>query len=47
MYKKPIEKLTKEYFIMDVDMELHPEKGYDLFQQDSSEWTGSKKTYRD
>jgi SPP1 gp7 family putative phage head morphogenesis protein len=30
-----------------VDMELHPEKGYDLFQQDPSEWTGSKKTYRD
>lgn len=29
-----------------VDMELHPEKGYDLFQQDPSEWTGSLKNYR-
>lgn len=30
-----------------VDMELHPEKGYDLFQQDPNEWKGSKKTYKD
>ena len=28
-----------------VDMELHPEKGYDLFQQDPNEWTGSTKNY--
>ena len=28
-----------------VDLELHPEKGYDLFQQDPNEWKGSKKNY--
>lgn len=49
-------KITKIYWGVDhtdggtrkifVDMELHPEKGYDLFQQDPSEWTGSKKNYR-
>ena len=26
-----------------VDMEAHPEQGYDLFQQDPTEWTGSTK----
>lgn len=25
-----------------VDMEVHPEQGYDLFQQDPAEWTGSR-----
>lgn len=30
-----------------VDMEIHPEEGYDLFQQDPNEWKGSKKKYRD
>lgn len=25
-----------------VDMEVHPEKGYDLFQQDPAEWTGRR-----
>lgn len=50
-------KITKMYWGNDttngntrkmfVDMELHPEKGYDLFQQDPNEWTGSKKNYRD
>lgn len=29
-----------------VDMEIHPEDGYDLFQQNPDEWTGSKKNYR-
>lgn len=29
-----------------VDMEIHPEKGYDLFQQDPNEWKGSKKNFR-
>lgn len=29
-----------------VDMEIHPEAGYDLFQQDPNEWTGSKKNYQ-
>lgn len=30
-----------------VDMEIHPEEGYDLFQQDPDEWKGSKKNYHD
>lgn len=30
-----------------VDMEIHPEVGYDLFQQDPNEWTGSRKNYHD
>ena len=30
-----------------VDMEIHPEAGYDLFQQDPAEWTGSTKNYHD
>lgn len=30
---------------MHIVMELHPEQGYDKFQQDPSEWTGSKKNY--
>lgn len=30
-----------------VDMEIHPEEGYDLFQQDPSEWKGSTKNYHD
>lgn len=30
-----------------VDMELHPEEGYDLFQQDPNEWKGLRKTYKD
>ena len=29
-----------------VDIDLHPEAGYDLFQQDPSEWKGSTKNYR-
>lgn len=29
-----------------VDLEVHPEQGYDLFQQDPNEWTGSKKKGR-
>lgn len=32
---------------MHIVMELHPEQGYDKFQQDPSEWNGSKKNYRD
>lgn len=49
-------KITKMYWGNDptdgnrrkifVDMELHPEKGYDLFQQDPNEWTGSRANYR-
>lgn len=30
-----------------VDMEIHPEEGYDLFQQDPAEWTGPTKNYHD
>ena len=29
-----------------VDMEIHPEVGYDLFQQDPNEWKGSRKNCR-
>lgn len=29
-----------------VDMDIHPEEGYDLFQQDPNEWTGSTKNYK-
>ena len=29
-----------------IDMEVHPEQGYDLFQQDDSEWKGSRKKGR-
>lgn len=28
-----------------VDMEIHPEAGYDTFQQDPNEWTGSRENY--
>nr|DAL79805.1 MAG TPA: minor capsid protein [Caudoviricetes sp.] len=31
---------------MHVVMELHPEQGYDKFQQDPKEWTGSKSKYK-
>lgn len=31
---------------MHVVLELHPEQGYDKFQQDPEEWTGSKDKYR-
>lgn len=31
---------------MFVDMEIHPEVGYDLFQQDPAEWKGSKENYK-
>lgn len=31
---------------MHVVLELHPEQGYDKFQQDPSEWTGSKSKYK-
>lgn len=49
-------KITKIYWGVDntdggrrkifVDMEIHPEFGYDTFQQDPNEWKGSKKNYR-
>ena len=29
-----------------IDLEIHPEDGYDIFQQDPSEWKGSKKKGR-
>lgn len=29
-----------------IDLEIHPEDGYDLFQQNPAEWTGSKKKGR-
>lgn len=48
-------KITRMYWGIDetdynkkklfVDMEIHPEDGYDLFQQDPNEWKGSKSNY--
>ena len=32
--------------LKDVVLELHPEQGYDKFQQDPKEWTGSKDRYK-
>ena len=29
--------------VIEVELEHHPERGYDLFQQDPDEWTGPKK----
>ena len=29
-----------------MDVEIHPEKGYKLIQQDPAEWTGSTETFR-
>ena len=34
-----------DYGKMHVVLELHPEQGYDKFQQDPAEWTGSKDKY--
>lgn len=31
---------------MFVDIKLHWEEGYNLFQQDPNEWKGSKKNYK-
>lgn len=41
-----ITKIEKSGGTIYIDMEVHPEEGYDLFQQDPSEWTGSKKKGR-
>ena len=48
--------ITKAYWGIDktdggrrklfVDIELHSELGYNKFQQDPNEWTGSRKNYR-
>ena len=49
-------KITKAYWGIDntdggtrklfIDIELHPEAGYDLFQQDPNEWTGSMDMFK-
>lgn len=41
-----ITKIEKSGGRIYMDLELHPEDGYDKFQQDPSEWTGSRETYR-
>jgi uncharacterized protein with gpF-like domain len=41
-----ITKIEKAHGQIYIDVEVHPEAGYDLFQQDPSEWTGSKKKGR-
>lgn len=40
-----IDKTDKNRRKIFVDMEIHPEEGYDLFQQDPNEWTGSRDNY--
>lgn len=41
-----ITKIEKSGGKIYMDMEVHPEQGYDLFQQDPSEWKGSTKKGR-
>lgn len=36
-----ITKIEKSNGTIYIDMEVHPEQGYDLIQQDPSEWKGS------
>ena len=31
---------------LNIELELHPEQGYDKFQQDPNEWSGSKEKYK-
>jgi hypothetical protein len=40
---KKIEKKGSKIFM---DVEVHPEKGYELIQQNPAEWTGGKEAYR-
>lgn len=40
-----VTKIEKSHGTVYIDLEVHPEDGYDLFQQDPSEWTGSKEQY--
>ena len=41
-----ITKIEKSHGQIYIDVEIHPEKGYDLFQQDPTEWKGSTKKGR-
>jgi hypothetical protein len=41
-----ITKIEKSGGKIYIDMDIHPEDGYDLFQQDPSEWKGSTKKGR-
>lgn len=41
-----ITKIEKKNGTIYIDMEAHPEDGYDLFQQDPDEWTGPKDKFR-
>lgn len=41
-----ITKIEKSGGTIFIDMEVHPEQGYDLIQQDPAEWKGSKKKGR-
>lgn len=41
-----ITKIEKSNGTIFIDMEVHPELGYDLYQQDPTEWKGSKKKGR-
>jgi hypothetical protein len=42
-----ITKIEKTNGMIYIDMEVHPEDGYDWIQQDPSEWKGSTKNYHD
>ncbi|SEA05743.1 ADP-ribosyltransferase exoenzyme [Eubacterium aggregans] len=42
-----IKKIEKNGGKIYMDVEVRPEKGYNTFQQDPNEWTGSKKDYHD
>jgi hypothetical protein len=41
-----ITKLEKKGNQLFMDVEIHPEKGYKLIQQDPSEWKGSADTFK-
>ena len=41
-----ITKMEKKGRQLFMDVEIHPEKGYKLIQQDPAEWTGSTETFR-
>ena len=42
-----ITKIEKSNGRIYIDLEIHPEDGYDTFQQDPAEWKGSKKNFKD
>jgi phenylacetate-coenzyme A ligase PaaK-like adenylate-forming protein len=41
-----ITKIEKKGWQIFMDVEVHPEKGYELIQQDPAEWKGRKDKFR-